>query len=340
MSQTVQIDRKQMLEIASRILSFVGTPEEIADSVAESLVLAQQSGHTSHGVMRLIEYVEFVKKGEVDPTAIPQIVSERGSVINLSGNWGWGQIACKKAVELAAEKAKQFGISSIAINSCNHIGRLGEYVEMLSKQSLVAIMFCNTGASVAPYGGKTRLFGTNPFSAAIPGSDGDIIIDFATAASAEGKLRVAHLNGQKIPEGLVISKEGKSTTDPAAFYEGGALLPFGGHKGYCLNLLVELLGGSLSGIHPAMNEAYDHGNGTVLIAMDPDFFVGVKKFDKDISEAKNHIKSAPAVNDSTPILLPGEVEANALAKNNSAIEVPSIIWQSILELEKSLTKLI
>ncbi|MFM1796325.1 MAG: hypothetical protein RL733_106 [Actinomycetota bacterium] len=329
-----------MLEIASRILCFVGTPKELADSVAESLVLAQQSGHTSHGVMRLIEYVEFVRKGEVSPAAVPQIVSERGAVITLNGNWGWGQIACKKAVELAVEKAKNFGISSIAINSCNHIGRLGEYVEMLSKQSLVAIMFCNTGASVAPYGGKTRLFGTNPFAAAIPGSDGDIVIDFATAASAEGKLRIAHLNGQKIPEGLVISKEGQSTTNPADFYEGGALLPFGGHKGYCLNLLIELLGGSLSGIHPAMNEAYDHGNGTVLIAMDPDFFVGVNNFDQDISEAKHHIKTAPAVNDSTPILLPGEMETNAIAKNSIEIEVPSIIWQSILELEKSVSKLI
>lgn len=337
MSQIVRIERNEMLSKASRILGLAGTPPELAESVAESLVLAQQSGHSSHGVMRLIEYVEFVKRGEVVPDALPQISSDRGAVLTLNGNWAWGQIACKMAVGLAADKAKQFGISSVAINSCNHIGRLGEYVEMLSKESLVAIMFCNTGASVAAHGGKTRLFGTNPFAAAIPGSDGDIVIDFATAGSAEGKLRVAHLNGKTIPEGVVINKEGKSTTDPADFYDGGALLPFGGHKGYCLNLMIELLGGTLSGIHPAMNNSYDHGNGTVLIAMNPEFFVGIKNFNEDIIEAKKHIKNAPAAHESSPILLPGEVETNTIASSASGIEVPSSIWQSILTLEESLS---
>ena len=224
----------------------------------------------------------------------------------------------------------------MAINSCNHIGRLGEYVEMVSERSLVALMFCNSGPNVAAFGGKTRLFGTNPFAAAIPSSDGDIVIDFATAGTAEGKLRVAHSNGDQVPIGLVITKDGEPTSDPGAFYEGGALLPFGGHKGYCLSLLIDLLGGALSGIHPAMNSSYNLGNGTVLIAMDPDFFTGREKFNQDISEAKKLIKESPAIDLDSPILLPGDVEENTKRKNQELVEIPAKNWELIMELEKSL----
>ncbi|MFM1967855.1 MAG: hypothetical protein RL590_712 [Actinomycetota bacterium] len=325
-----------MLAKATRILKRVGTAEEDALSVAESLVSAQEAGHTSHGVMRLVEYVDFVKQGQVNPIARPKITSERGAVINLDGQWGWGQIACKLAVELVAERALKFGIATVAIDSCNHIGRLGEYMEMLAKRSLVAIMFCNTGPSVAAHGGKTRLFGTNPFAAAIPSTDGNIVIDFATAGTAEGKIRVSRSIGEKVPEGLIITKDGKPTTNPEAFYEGGALLPFGGHKGYCLSLLIDLLGGAMSGVHPAMNESYKHGNGTMLIAMDPDFFVGREEFDKDITESKRQIKNAPPAIDGYSVLLPGEVEANSKENNLDGIQILEVVWNSILELENSL----
>jgi uncharacterized oxidoreductase len=336
LAKVLKINRDEMIETAVRILRLVGSSEANAVSVAESLVLAQESGHTSHGVMRLSEYVEFVGKGQVNPSTTPIVASDRGAVVNLDGQWGWGQVACKKAVELVAEKANNLGIATVAINSCNHIGRLGEYVEMLSKRSLIAIMFCNTGPSVAAHGGTTRLFGTNPFAAAIPAEDGDIVIDFATAASAEGKLRIAHSTGVQVPQGLVITKDGVPTTDPGAFYEGGALLPFGGHKGYCLSLLIDLLGGGLSGIHPAMNSGYSHGNGTVLIAMNPDFFVGSDNFSSDIAESKVRIKESPAANQAAPVLLPGELEENAKVINKDGIEILELVWNSIIQLEKSL----
>jgi uncharacterized oxidoreductase len=197
-------------------------------------------------------------------------------------------------------------------------------------------MFCNSGPNVAAFGGKARLFGTNPFAAAIPSSDGDIVIDFATAGTAEGKLRVAHSNGDQVPIGLVITKDGAPTNDPGAFYEGGALLPFGGHKGYCLSLLIDLLGGALSGIHPAMNPSYNLGNGTVLIAMDPDFFTGRETFNKDILKAKKLIKESPAIDLDSPVLLPGEVEENAKRKNRELVEISTKNWELIVDLEKSL----
>jgi uncharacterized oxidoreductase len=334
--QTEQIKLELMVEKSARILELVGSSKADALSVATSLVDAQAAGHSSHGILRLVEYANAVEKGQVTPTAQPKIISDRGAVVTLDGQWGWGQIACKQAVELVAEKANKFGIGTVVIKSCNHIGRLGEYVEMLSQKSLISIMWCNGGPNVAAYGGKTRLFGTNPFAAGIPTGDENVVIDFATASSAEGKIRAANVNGLKVPEGLIVKADGSPTTEPADFYAGGAILPFGGHKGYCLNLLIELLGGALSGAHPSMNDSYGNGNGTVLIAMDPEFFIGTDQFLQDINQATEVIKNAPPADPNKPILLPGEVEELERAKNADGIVISAAIWGSILELENRL----
>jgi hydroxycarboxylate dehydrogenase B len=334
--QTVQIKPELILEKSAKILELVGSSKADALSVATSLVDAQAAGHSSHGILRLVEYAESVENGQVVPNAQPKIISERGAVVTLDAQWGWGQIACKKAVDLVAEKSRKFGIATATINSCNHIGRLGEYVETLSKKSLVSIMWCNGGPNVAPFGGKTRIFGTNPFAAGIPTKGENIVIDFATAGSAEGKIRAANVNGLKVPEGLIVKADGSPTIEPADFYAGGAILPFGGHKGYCLNLLIELLGGALSGAHPSMSDSYSHGNGTVLIAMDPEFFFGTDQFLQDINQATDVIKNAPPADPNKPVLLPGEVEEQERDKNSDRIAISAAIWNSILELENQL----
>lgn len=330
--QIQNVERDEMVALASQILRTLGTFPNDAMSVADSLVQAQEAGHASHGIIRLIEYSSFVERGWVIPKGQPQIISDRGAVALIDGQWGWGQIACKNAVDVATEKALKLGSATIAIRSCNHIGRLGEYVETLSRRNLVSMMWCNADPAVAPFGGKTRVFGTNPFAAGIPTSNEDVIIDFATAGSAEGKLRVARANGQKVSEGLIITKDGNPTNDPEDFYSGGALLPFGGHKGYCMSLLIEILGGALSGNHPSMNSSYSRGNGAVLTVINPEFFVGLDNFSKDVDEAAGLIKSSPAADPNVPILLPGEVENAQREKNKPTIEISSAIWESIKDL--------
>ena len=330
------ISRSEMLQLASTILQKVGTPQEDADSVADSLVLAQEAGHASHGVIRLIEYTGFVKKGTVIPNAKPELISERGATVVIDGHWGWGQIACKSALQVARKKIKELGTVSITVKSVNHIGRLGEYVEALAKENYVSLMWCNSDPSVAAFGGKDRLFGTNPFAAGIPNGADPMVIDFATAASAEGKLRVARANKQSIGPGTVIDKNGVESLDPNAFYEGGALLPFGGHKGYCMSLMIELLGGALSGGHPATSSRYQRGNGTVLIVMDPEFFVPTDSFAQDIAESAVKIKGATPADPNRPVLLPGDVENLQRGKNQRGISISQAIWESIIELEKQL----
>lgn len=334
--ETTAIGRKEMLECAARILEKVGTPRDEAVSVADSLILAQEAGHASHGVIRLIEYTSFVKKGTVIPYVRPTVFAERGATLAIDGHWGWGQVACKYALEIALRKVKEFGTVTITVKNVNHIGRLGEYVEMLAEHNLVSLMWCNSDPSVAAFGGKDRLFGTNPFAAGIPTSAKPIIIDFATAASAEGKLRVARANKQQIPTGMVIDKEGRESTDPESFYAGGALLPFGGHKGYCMSLMIELLGGALSGGHPATSSRYSRGNGTVLVVMDPSFFVIEKSFIQDIDESVTKITGATPVDAQRPILMPGDVENAQRLRNQPNIEISKAIWESILELDASL----
>jgi uncharacterized oxidoreductase len=207
---------------------------------------------------------------------------------------------------------------------------------MLAAKDLVSMMWCNADPSVAAYGGKDRLFGTNPWAAGIPSDDVPVVIDFATATSAEGKLRVARANGSSIPIGTVIDKEGRDSTNPQDFYDGGALLPFGGHKGYCMSLMIELLGGTLSGNHPSMNAGYSHGYGTVLLAIDPEKFFGGALFKAEISEATKKIRAATPVKAGQPVLVPGDVENNERKKNFPTLIISESIWSSVRELKSSL----
>lgn len=336
-AKEISIPRDELISVATEILVKAGAPEDKARSVAESLISAQEAGHPSHGLIRLIEYVSFVKKGTVFAGADPKLIGEHGAVASIDGNWGWGQVACKYALELIGERISKFGTFTITIKNVNHIGRLGEYVERLAERGLVSIMWCNSDPSVAAFGGVERLFGTNPFAVGIPTSGEPIVIDFATAASAEGKLRVARANGQQVPKGMVIDKLGVESTDPNAFYEGGSLLPFGGHKGYCMSLMIELLGGGLSGGHPATSSEYSRGNGTVLIAMDPKYFAGSENFLSEMDQSVSKISGTRPARVDQPVLLPGQVENIARAKNRSGVAVSEPIWQSIEELRSSLT---
>jgi len=326
---TQLISREELLSLSTQILMKWKTPEKFAHSISESLVQAQEAGHASHGVIRLLEYTQLIDKKVIIPGIQPTIKSEFNASVVIDAHWGWGQIACKFAVEVATKKAKEFGVCAISIANCNHIGRVGEYSELFAEQNLISMTWCNADPAVAAFGGKDRLFGTNPFAAGIPTNADPVVIDFATAASAEGKLRVAKANGVSIPPATVIDKNGVESTDPNDFYEGGAILPFGGHKGYCLSLMIELLGGALSDNHPSMNSAYSHGFGTVMVVIDPDKFFGTAAFKDEMSEAVIAIKATPPANPKNPVLVPGDVENQQRQKNTPKIEISTSILDSI-----------
>src|SRR5215813_13926307 len=238
-------------DLGRRIFEAAGTPTDIADHVAGHLVDSNLAGHDSHGVIRIPWYVAQVRDGSIHPGARPRIVDDRAAAALVSGEWGFGHPAATAAVDAACERARHNGLGAAGLVRANHIGRLGTYMERSAAGGLVGMMWLgglSTGRSVVPYGASRGLYGTNPMSFAFPaGAAGTLLLDFATTAIAAGKVSVARDKGVPLPAGAIIDREGRPSTDPDAFLNGGALLPFGGHKGYALAFFAQVLGQALTG---------------------------------------------------------------------------------------------
>jgi uncharacterized oxidoreductase len=220
------------------------------------------------------------------------------------------------------------------------VGRLGEYVELVAETGAVAIAFCNTGppgGRVVPFGGRRAVMATNPLAFAVPaGSRPAIVADFSTSAAAEGRVRLAYQNRVEVPEGWLVDAKGRPTQRPAALYAGGALLPAGGHRGYALGLLVEILGGVLAGAGTA-STGDAPGNGLVLVALDPARFGGAEAFAagvEAVAAAVTAVEPAPGVD---RVRLPGEPEAETEAiRRAEGIPIPEPTWAEISEVSARL----
>jgi len=317
---------------AQLILEAAGTPPDLAQVVSESLVEANLVGHDSHGVIRLPSYVALVRQGQVKPSARPSVLTKHQATARVDAARGWGQPAARLATQTAIELAQDYGVGVVTIDRCNHIGRLGEYVENMSRAAMIGLALCNAEPVVAPFGGRQGRMGTNPIAWAIPrGSDQEpLLVDFATAGVAEGKLRVAKAKGEKVATGLILDRDGRSSTDPADFYAGGALLPFGGHKGYGINVMIELLGGALSGMAPSALPDYHGGNGTMLMAMNIAAFVPLEQFTAQATALCEKIKATPTAEGFSEVLVPGEPEMRSRRQRLAeGILLPEQIWQDI-----------
>ena len=325
--------------LGQAILEAVGTPEDLAAIVAGSLVDANLAGHDSHGVIRLTSYVAGVRSGQVQPGARAVVESLGDACARVDGAWGWGQPAAHIATDTASKLARANGVGLVTVGRCNHIGRLGEYVEDLSRAGQIGLMTCNSPPAVAPYGGYTRLLGTNPIAWGAPRSPGKppIVVDFATASIAEGKLRIAHANGSKAPLGAVVDKSGQPTTDTAAFYDGGALTTFGGHKGFGLSVMAELMAGMLSGTGLSSDPDYSNGNGTMLLAIDVGRFLPASDFMEQADALDRRLHAAPTAAGFNAIQMPGEPEWRSRAERTSeGIPVAGATLRAINDLAQEL----
>jgi uncharacterized oxidoreductase len=332
---TVTAFAPELQELAETILGKLGAPPATAALVASSLVDGNLVGHDSHGVRRLAPYAEFVRAGQVDPTATPEALTPDGATAVVDGQLGFGQPAARLATEVAAGLARTHGTGAVAIRRCNHVGRLGEWVGTLAEDGLAAFALCNADPTVAPFGGRERRLGTNPLAWAVPRAEGEppVVMDWATAAMAEGKVAVARARGETIPEGVVIDSAGRPTTDPAALYGGGALLPFGAHKGYGLSVMIELVGGLLSGAGASCLPEYDDTNGTVIVALDIGRFVGEAAFREQAERFCRELAATPLAEGHERVLVPGEIEAQTAARRRrDGIPIPGATWRELMEL--------
>jgi LDH2 family malate/lactate/ureidoglycolate dehydrogenase len=299
-----------MEKLIASIFKAAGAPCDVAEHVAHSLVESNLRGHDSHGLIRILQYMESVEKGAILPAARPSIAKETPTTAVVDGAWSFGQIAAEYATTIAIEKARSNHVAAVSITRLNHIGRLGEYTELAARHGMFAFM---TGAvqrdgPVAPYGAASGILGTNPIAFSFPAErDNPVVVDMATSVAAEGKLRVARAKGQRVEPGTIIDKDGNPTTDPNDFYDGGALLTFGGHKGYSLSMVAEMIGRYTAGGEKA--QAKDISFGAFLTVVNLEAFRPVEEFQRAVAARASEIKGVKLSEGFSEILLPGEPES-------------------------------
>lgn len=298
------------------IMEAGGSASGEAASIARRLVDANLVGHDSHGVIRVGKYLEWVRCGWLRVNQPPTVVVDAGSVAIIDGNRGFGQVVGEFAARHGIAKAATSGIAMIGLRNCGHLGRVGDWAEMAAAEGQVSLHFLNTSGAqrVAPFGGRDRRLSTNPISIGIPvdGSD-PVILDVTTSTVAEGKLMVAANKGEQVPEGWIIDRDGAPTTDPKAFYDGGALLTVGAHKGSGLSIVTDLLAGAVSTGRSSDPDDPVLRNNMLSIYIAPALYAPDGWVTREARRFVDWVKASPPLRAGDVVLTPGEIERRTRA---------------------------
>jgi LDH2 family malate/lactate/ureidoglycolate dehydrogenase len=319
-------------ELATRIFVAAGAPEDVASETAKHLVKANLSGHDSHGVIRIPAYLNQIDSGRLVPDARPEVVQEWPGTAVVDGKRTFGQVAAAFAMDVAIGKAETNGIGAVSIRRCNHIGRLGHYSEQAAAKGFIAQVTSGSAGPnsghAAPFGGAARHLGTNPWSVGVPGGQvTPVVVDFATTVVAEGKIQVARAKHAPLPPGSIVDKEGRPSTNPQDFYDGGQILLAGGHKGYGLSLLTALFGAGLTAEQAATE---GRGGGVFMIAVNPRAFADESAYTGTIDNLVGAVKRVPPAPGVQEVLLPGEPEANSRAeRQKNGVPIPEDTWTAV-----------
>jgi uncharacterized oxidoreductase len=296
-----------------RLFAALGCPPPEARAIASNLVQANLLGHDSHGIGLVPQYVANVRAGHAVPGRSLRIVIDSGAVVALDGEKGFGQAVGEPAMALAIERAKAYGCAVVGLANTHHLGRIGQWGERCASAGLVSVHFVNVRSRglVAPWGGSDARVSTNPFCVAVPHAPHPLVLDYATAALALGKTRVAVDKGEPVADGLLLGRDGLPTNDPGVMWGDtiGAILPFAQHKGWALSMMCEIVGGALTGghvqdgrtIHPMLNNM-------LTLVFDPARLGTVDSLEEEIARLSAWVKASPRGAGSDGIFLPGEPE--------------------------------
>jgi hydroxycarboxylate dehydrogenase B len=330
----------QPLERAiSAIVAAGGSEPREAQLVAANLLMANLSGHDSHGVGMIPRYVESLKEGGLKPNRHPLVKFDGGALLALDGQAGYGQVIGMEATEMAIARAKQHGSCVMTLADSHHLCRIGQWAEQAVAQGLVSISFVNVISRpiVAPYGGSDARFGTNPCTIGIPlAGQPPLILDMATSAVAQGKIRVAHNKGEKVAPGLLIDDKGEPTVDPryGVIEPLGALTTMGLHKGYGLAVACELLGGALSGGGTQRTGERDKKrvlNGMLTILIDPARLGAAEFFGGEAAAFVDWVRQSPPARGFDKVRIAGDPERETRVKRaRDGISVDPTTWRDIL----------
>jgi hydroxycarboxylate dehydrogenase B len=323
-------------DLCRRVFEAHHVPAPVAAVVARSLVLGNLKGHDSHGVIRVIDYVDWLARGWIEPAGELEVIRDDGPILVTDGHFGFGQYVGRQATELAIERTRSLGICVLTLRRSGHLGRLGEFAEMAAEAGQVHFSFTNThgaGVLVAPHGGCERRLSANPLAAGapVPGEE-SLIMDMATSTVAEGKMKVWRARGERVPPGLFVTASGETSTDPSAFYADppGALLPMAGHKGFALSVFAEVFAGALAGGSCSRPDERRVANGWFALFVAPERFCGRGFYESEIARFRDWVKSSRRMEGVDAILMPGEPEAHTEAvRSRDGISIDEDTWSRI-----------
>ena len=308
---------EQLSQFIVRVYESLGLGEQDARLLADSLVQADLWGHQSHGVMRTFWYADRFRSGATRIDVRPNLDTDAGAIAVLDGNNSIGQVIADAAMNQAVARAQAHGIGAVAVRNSGHFGTAMYFTRKAAQHGCIGILTTNASPAMAPWGGREKLIGTNPWSIAAPaGKHPVMMLDIANTAVARGKLYLARQHNKPIPPGWAIDLHGNPTTDPVAGIAGN-ILPMAAHKGYAIATMMDVLSGILSGssfadtvVGPYMSEG-DSGVGHLALALDIAAFRPLHEFEKDMEMLIGKIKNTPRVPGTEEIYYPGELEARA-----------------------------
>ncbi|MGA7984193.1 MAG: malate/lactate/ureidoglycolate dehydrogenase [Burkholderiales bacterium] len=339
MAESHVFQAKALERTIAAIVAAGGSEPREAQLVSSNLVMANLSGHDSHGVGMIPRYIESLKEGGLQPNRHPQTRFDGGALLALDGQAGYGQVIGLEATDMAIERAKQHGVCVMTLSNAHHLCRIGQWAEQAVAQGLISISFVNVISRpiVAPFGGSDARFGTNPCTIGIPlAGQPPMILDMATSAVAQGKIRVAHNKGVKVAPGLLIDDKGEPTVDPryGVIEPLGALTTMGLHKGYGLAVACELLGGALSGGGTQRTGERSKKrvlNGMLSILIDPAKLGTGAFFENEAAAFVEWVKQSPPAPGFDKVRIAGDPERETRAKRGrDGIEVDTTTWKDIL----------
>ena len=325
----------------------VGVPEAEAYIVADLLARSDLRGIETHGVTRLPIYIKRLQKGYVRTKSRLTFIKDKGPVAFAEAHGSMGHVVAHKAMERAIEKAIRYGIGWVSVKDSGHFGVAGFFPMMAADRDLIGYICSNSAPMMAPFGGRERIIGNNPFSYAFPANQyPSVVVDFSCSVVSSGKLILSRKKGEKIPLGWAFDKDGLPTEDPYEGYEaGGSLAPVGGHKGYGLTLAHEILTAVLTGgkwtryIKSLYEEDKSGIQGTChsFMVLDPECFIGKEAFKENMDRYIRSIKESGKAKNVEEILMPGEPELRTESERlENGIPLPPNTLDELLALGESL----
>ena len=321
MTATIRINADGLIDFAAAIYAGAGMPETDAQLVADTLVQADLWGHQSHGVLRLGWYLDRIRNGVMKPVTTPEFVVDAGAVALIDGHDGVGHVLTELARKEAVRRARLHGIAVVGVRMSNHFGTCMYYTRLGALDGCVMLLTSNGGPAMAPWGGRRKIIGTNPWSVAAPaGRRAPFVVDMANTGVARGKIYLARNKRLPIPLGWAINNAGEPTTDPQEAIDG-IILPMAEHKGYAIAAMVDVLSGVLTGsgylssVRSPYKTAEKSNCGHLMIALNIEAFQPLAQFNARMEQFADEIKAVPTAKGFDEVFYPGEIEANNNAKN-------------------------